>query len=324
MGNKNPKSYPRVLTIAGSDSGGGAGIQADLKTFSALGCYGMSVITALTAQNTLGVTGIHPAPDDFIRIQGQAVLSDIGAQAVKIGMLHSPGPIGIVAGLLDSFKCRNVVLDPVMVAAGGDRLIQDETIGFFVRELFPRADVITPNLQEAEIILGRKIVTDAEMTGAAIDLSGLSKSAALLKGGGLDSAGSENARRVTDYLAFRGGREGVIVFTHRRISTANIHGAGCTLSSAIAAFLARGFSLRQSVQKALDFVHHAIAAGAEVRTGGHGDSPDTAGQDGRQSSGNGPDGHGPCGHGPLNHFFKPRKLRARRFRPLSKGTARPD
>src|SRR6218665_1233622 len=147
----NEKHYPRVLSIAGSDSGGGAGIQADLKTFSALGCYGMTAITALTAQNTQGVRGIHGVPPEFLAAQLDAVLEDIGADAVKIGMLHAPEIVRVVAQAIRKYKLRQVVLDPVMVATSGDRLIAEETVSVLVKELFPLATVVTPNLDEAEL-----------------------------------------------------------------------------------------------------------------------------------------------------------------------------
>ena len=151
--------YPRVLSIAGSDSGGGAGIQADLKTFSALGCYGMTAITALTAQNTCGVRAIHGVPPNMLRDQMDAVLEDIGADAVKIGMLHSPEVVEVVAWAIDHYQLQRVVLDPVMVATSGDKLIADETVAVLVRELFPRVQLITPNLDEAALLLGRPVPT---------------------------------------------------------------------------------------------------------------------------------------------------------------------
>ncbi|WP_405023345.1 bifunctional hydroxymethylpyrimidine kinase/phosphomethylpyrimidine kinase, partial [Limnohabitans sp.] len=153
----NSYRYARVLTIAGSDSGGGAGIQADLKTFAALGCYGMSAITALTAQNTVGVQGIHAVPAEFLKAQIQSVVEDIGVDAIKIGMLHAPGIVEVVAWAIDHYQLKNVVLDPVMVATSGDRLIANDTVQVLVRELFPRVSVITPNLDEAALLLGRDI-----------------------------------------------------------------------------------------------------------------------------------------------------------------------
>lgn len=271
------KVYPRVLTIAGSDSGGGAGIQADLKTFSAIGCFGMSVITALTAQNTLGVTGIHDVPAQFIEKQGDAVLSDIGADAVKIGMLHSPDTIGSVKRLIEKYKLSNIVLDPVMVATSGDKLIKDETIDFLVSGLFPMVDVITPNIPEAEIILNRKINSEEEMGQAAKDLVQLCRRAVLLKGGHL------YGDTVYDYFIDKSAPDDLRIFKFKKTETKNTHGTGCTLSSAIASFLALGFNLENAIKAAEDFIHKAIESGADVTTGN--------------------------GHGPVNHFFDPLKLK---------------
>ena len=168
------------MTIAGSDSGGGAGIQADLKTFSALGCYGMTAITALTAQNTLGVTGIHAVPADFLRAQIDAVARDIGVDALKLGMLHAPDIVGVVGRAIDHYGFAHVVLDPVMVATSGDRLIAEDTVAVLVRELFPRATVITPNLDEAALLIGRPIRSADDLEAAAHDLLALGARAVLL------------------------------------------------------------------------------------------------------------------------------------------------
>ena len=177
--------YARVLSIAGSDSGGGAGIQADLKTFSALGCYGMTAITAITAQNTQGVRAIHGVPPDMLRAQIDAVVEDIGVDAVKIGMLHSPEVVAVVADALRRHHLPHVVLDPVMVATSGDRLMADETVQVLVRELFPLATVVTPNLDEAALLLGRPIPGIEALDGAARALLALGAPAVLLKGGHL-------------------------------------------------------------------------------------------------------------------------------------------
>ena len=167
------KSYKRALTIAGSDSGGGAGIQADLKTFSALGCFGTSVITALTAQNTVTVTGIHPIPPAFIAQQIDAVLTDIGTDAVKIGMLHSPEVITTVADTLHRHQAVNIVLDPVMVAKSGDKLLRDDAVQALKTTLIPLADIITPNLPEAGVLLGRAIMAENQMADACRELAAL-------------------------------------------------------------------------------------------------------------------------------------------------------
>lgn len=265
------RRYVRVLSIAGSDSGGGAGIQADLKTFSALGCYGMTAITAITAQNTCGVTGIHGIPPEMLQAQIDAVVQDIGVDAVKIGMLHAPEVVRVVADAIRTHQLPHVVLDPVMVATSGDRLIAEETVGVLVRELFPLAEVITPNLDEAGWLLGRKIEGIGMLDEAAQALRGLGAQAALLKGGHLP--GDE----VVDVLALPDGR------CHRlaspRIATRNGHGTGCTLSSAIAAQLALGLPLVPAVEAARAYILGAIAAGADVTTG--------------------------RGQGPLNHGYAP-------------------
>jgi len=265
------RRYARVLSIAGSDSGGGAGIQADLKTFSALGCYGMTAITAITAQNTCGVTGIHGIPPEMLRAQIDAVVQDIGVDAVKIGMLHSPDVVRVVADAIRTHQLPHVVLDPVMVATSGDKLIADETVGVLVRELFPLAEVITPNLDEAGWLLGRNIANAEALPEAAQALLGLGARAALLKGGHLPGDW------VVDLLAVQGGNTQRL--ESQRIATHNGHGTGCTLSSAIAAFLAIGEPLPLAVEHARAYILGAIAAGADVTTG--------------------------RGHGPLNHGYAP-------------------
>ena len=184
------RTYCRVLTIAGSDSGGGAGIQADLKTFSALGCYGMSVITALTAQNTRGVTGIHPIPPSFAAEQMSAVLTDIGADAVKIGMLYSAELIEVIAGQLKQLGAKNIVLDPVMVAQSGDKLLQDDAIEAIKSHLIPLADVVTPNIPEAQVLLDRNLKDLKDMQRGAKDLAKLGSQSILIKGGHLSEGDS--------------------------------------------------------------------------------------------------------------------------------------
>jgi hydroxymethylpyrimidine/phosphomethylpyrimidine kinase len=255
--------YARVLSIAGSDSGGGAGIQADLKTFSALGCYGMTAITALTAQNTVGVAGIHAVPPAFLKAQLCAVLDDIGVDAVKIGMLHAPEIVEVVAWAIDYYRIEHVVLDPVMVATSGDRLIEAPTVDVLRRELFPRASVITPNLDEAALLLGRPLRGEADLDQAAADLLAQGARAVLLKGGHLP--GDE----VVDLLAT--SAQPRLRLRSARIVSRNVHGTGCTLSSAIAAYLARGLALAQAVERARAYILQAIRAGAAVQTGqGHG------------------------------------------------------
>ena len=266
------QEYLRVLTIAGSDSGGGAGIQADLKTFAALGAYGMSAITALTAQNTLGVAGIHSVPPDFLAAQIDAVASDIGVHAVKIGMLHSPELVHTVAQAIDRHALPHVVLDPVMTSATGARLIEPPAVQALVAELFPRAALITPNLDEAALLLGRPVESAADMPIAAQALLQMGARAVLLKGGHLPG------EQVLDLLIERGAEPHAM--QHERVDTRNLHGAGCTLSSALAVFLAQDLPLRLAAEAARSYVLDAIKEGALVTTG--------------------------QGVGPLNHGFTPR------------------
>lgn len=259
-----PARYARVLSIAGSDSGGGAGIQADLKTFSALGCYGMTAITAITAQNTQGVRAIHGIPPDMLRAQIDAVAEDIGVDAVKVGMLHGPEVVRVVVKAIARHQMLQVVLDPVMVATSGDRLMADETVNVLVQELFPLVTVVTPNLDEAALLLGRAIDGADALDEAASALLALGAPAVLLKGGHLPGD------LVIDVLAMAGG--GRLRLQSPRIATHNGHGTGCTLSSAIAAHLALGFPLPQAVEQARAYILGAIAAGADVHTG-HGQGP---------------------------------------------------
>ena len=266
-----PARYVRVLSIAGSDSGGGAGIQADLKTFSALGCYGMTAITAITAQNTQGVRAIHGIPPDMLRAQIDAVVEDIGVDAVKIGMLHAPDVVRVVVKAIARHRLQQVVLDPVMVATSGDRLMAAETVDVLVRELFPLATVITPNLDEAALLLGYTMDGADALDDAATALLALGAPAVLLKGGHLPGD------MVVDVLALANG--GRLRLQSPRIATHNVHGTGCTLSSAIAAHLALGLPLPQAVEQARAYIVGAIAAGAHVHTG--------------------------HGHGPLNHGYAP-------------------
>lgn len=256
--------YPRVLSIAGSDSGGGAGIQADLKTFSALGCFGMTAITALTAQNTTGVRAIHGVPGDMLRHQIDAVVEDIGVDAVKIGMLHSAEIVQVVAQAIDHHALDQVVFDPVMIATSGAVLIDHAAVDVLVRELFSRAALITPNLDEAGFLVGYALSTRADMEAAAIELMARGARAVLLKGGHLPG----NA--VSDLLLLPDGEK--VWLEDARISTLNTHGTGCTLSSAIAAYLAQGHDLLQSVRSARFYVRAALEGGAQVRTG-HGSGP---------------------------------------------------
>ncbi len=246
----------RLLIIAGSDSGGGAGIQADLKAAAALGVHGMTVITALTAQNTLGVAGVHPVPLDFVRAQFTAVAGDIGLDAVKTGMLRSAELVELTAELLAGVEAP-VVVDPVMVAKGGDRLLREDAIAALRGRLLPRARLITPNLDEAEALLGRPVRDLAAMAQAATDLVALGAGAALVKGGHLEKDPAD--------VLFDGQR--TRVFRAPRIDTPHTHGTGCTLASACAALLARGWELGPAVERARLLVRRAIAGGLALGRG---------------------------------------------------------
>ncbi len=252
-----------AVTIAGSDSGGGAGIQADLKTFSALGVYGASVVTALTAQNTQGVHAIHDVPPDFVSAQMDAVFSDLAVDAVKIGMLSQPAIIEAVAAGLARHRLATVVLDPVMVAASGDRLLVPEAVDVLKRVLFPPARVITPNLPEAAALLGDSLAaSEDEMRRQGERLLALGAGAVLIKGGHAEGEQSVD-------LLIEDGR--VTRLAAKRIASKNTHGTGCTLSSAIAAGLAKGHDLKESVQDAKRYVTAAIAASDKLKIGhGHG------------------------------------------------------
>ncbi|MBP1615678.1 MAG: thiD [Bacteroidetes bacterium] len=264
------KQYKRVLTIAGSDPSGGAGVQADLKTMSACGCYGMSAITAVVDENTVGVTGVHPIPISFVRGQIISVLDDIGADAIKIGMLHSSELIRSVRETLAAYSVRNIVLDPVMVATSGDSLLQEEAISTLKNELIPFARVITPNIPEAEILLGKKITSQEELPEAAKALSCNGKVSVLLKAG-----------HLTDDLLidifYNAEEDEVIELSSKRIETRNTHGTGCTLSSAVASFLAHQLPLNDAVRCAKEYITKAIESGAAYKIG--------------------------KGHGPVHHFY---------------------
>jgi hydroxymethylpyrimidine/phosphomethylpyrimidine kinase len=253
------KKYTRLLTIAGSDSGGGAGIQADLKTFSALGCYGMSVITALTAQNTLGVTGIYPVSPDFVKEQIDAVLSDIGADAIKIGMLSSPQVIEIVATCIQEYGIEKIVLDPVMVAKSGDKLLHDNAIESLIAKLLPIAQVITPNLSEAQVLTNMNISNKEDMLTAGNKLLSFGCKNIILKG----------SFYKNDLLPdlFLSQNQQAIWLESERIDTINNHGTGCTLSSAIAAYLGQNYDVISAVEKAKDYITKAISDGAFYKLG---------------------------------------------------------
>lgn len=264
------KKYPTVLTIAGSDSGGGAGIQADIKAISAMGCYAASAITAITVQNTVGVQAVHPVPLDILAGQIDAVLSDIGADAIKIGMLHSAEVVNLVAEKIEQYGITNVVLDPVMVSTSGHRLIEETAIDSLKSRLMPLARVITPNIPEAEILCGKKIASEKEFAEVAKILSLDNTVSVLLKAGHL------TGETLVDY--FYNAEDGSIaLLPSKRVNTRNTHGTGCTLSSAFAAALAKGETLTKAAQSAKQYIQQAIISGAEYQIG--------------------------KGHGPVNHFW---------------------
>jgi hydroxymethylpyrimidine/phosphomethylpyrimidine kinase len=255
---------PIAVTIAGSDSGGGAGLQGDLKTFSALGVYGASVVTALTAQNTAGVTAIHDVPADFVAAQMDAVFSDLLVGAVKIGMLSQPAVILAVAAGLDRWRQTKVVLDPVMVASSGDRLLAPAAVAVLMRALVPRAALLTPNLPEAAAMLGLPMAeTEDEMRDQAQRLLALGAQAVVIKGG------HAQGRSSVDLLV---DRNGVVALPLSRLATRNTHGTGCAFSAAIAAGLAKGMELEAATRSAKDYVHAAIAA-ADALAIGSGSGP---------------------------------------------------
>lgn len=269
------KRYNTVLTIAGSDSGGGAGIQADIKAISAMGCYAASAITAITVQNTLGVQAVHPVPLDILRGQIDAVLSDIGADAVKIGMLHSSEVVILVAEMIEKYAIRNVVLDPVMVSTSGHRLIEEDAVEVIKSRLLPLARVITPNVPEAEILAGCKIAGEDEFEAIARRLSDNGNVSVLMKAGHL------SGDSLVDYF-YNAEDDTITRLQSKRVQTKNTHGTGCTLSSAFAASLAKGENLTDAAISAKRYIEQAIISGAEYEIG--------------------------KGHGPVNHCFDPVKM----------------
>jgi len=259
------KNYYRVLTIAGSDSGGGAGIQADIKTISACGCYAASAITAITVQNTLGVQQVEPVSIPTIEGQICAVLDDIGADAIKIGMLHSGQVVNTVARLMRHYAIPNVVLDPVMVSTSGHRLIEEDAVCALKQTLIPLSRVITPNIPEAEILLGQTLTAQSQLPEAARKLAQSLQVSVLLKAGHLSE---ENLVDILyDYES-----DSIYEYASPRLATRNTHGTGCTLSSALASYLAKGIALPDAVGAAKQYMERAIAAGAEYEIG-HGFGP---------------------------------------------------
>ncbi|SHK74084.1 bifunctional hydroxymethylpyrimidine kinase/phosphomethylpyrimidine kinase [Epilithonimonas mollis] len=266
-------TYPSVLTIAGFDSSGGAGIQADIKTISALGCYATSVLTALPVQNTMGVRKIYPIPMEAVADQIEAVLDDIVPQAIKIGMVHTPQLVDTIIDTLNKYPKIPIVFDPVMVATSGDRLIEEKTVTAIIEKLFPISEIITPNMDEASIIAGMEVknLEDMRTAGKKILSSGCKN--ILLKGGHQESP------TVTSIFFDEKGDQSSL--ETEKFITNNTHGSGCTLSSAIAAYLARGEELSTAVKLGQQYVFEAIRNGKDVITGN--------------------------GNGPLNHFFNPHK-----------------
>ncbi len=246
-----------ALTIAGSDCSGGAGIQADLKTIAAHGLYGESVITALTAQNTFGVAEVFPVPLDFLEKQLACVFEDIAPDAVKIGMIPGAGQMEVVKRCLEKYHARHIVIDTVMVSTSGRALMDPEALGYFKEELLPLAEVFTPNLPEAELLLGRPIKEKEERVAAAGEL-------ALQYGGSVYLKGGHDAGRADDLLFSKGGARW---FLGEHMDSANTHGTGCTLSSAIACGLACGRSVEESVERAKGYVAGAIADGLDLGKG---------------------------------------------------------
>ncbi len=246
-----------VMTIAGSDSGGGAGIQADLKTISVMGCYGVTVITALTAQNSMGVQAVHTPPPSFVAQQLSSVMEDFRPVAAKTGMLATAEIIGVVAGSLEAAGLSTLVVDPVMVSATGHSLIDGEASRVLVEKLFPLAALVTPNLHEASALLGRTVSEAGQMEAAARDLHSMGARGVLLKGGHLKHS-------AADY--FFDGERGEFLDSPR-IDTPNTHGSGCTLASAVASLLGLGFGMREAVGRAKEFITRAIAGSYRVGRG---------------------------------------------------------
>lgn len=268
------KKYPIVLTIAGSDSSGGAGIEADIKTISALGAFATAAITAVTAQNTTGVAAIQGIEPEIVGKQIDAVFDDMRPDAVKIGMLHSREIIETVAKRLSFYKPAHVVLDPVMISTFGNRLINENAIIALKQKLFPLASLVTPNKFETEFLSGIDSAENGFVQKSANEIMNIGACAVLIKGGHFSDSS------VTDYLYDANGKEWQFPGTY--IDTANTHGTGCTLSSAIATRLAFGDSLPDAVKNAKIYLQNALLHGKDVKTGN--------------------------GHGPLNHFFNPQKL----------------
>ena len=267
--------YPTGITIAGSDSCGGAGIQADLKTFSALGVYGMSVITAITAQNTKKICGIQAVDAEVIKNQIDLLFEDFKVDAVKIGMVYRAETVSILADALRRYRPRWIVLDPVLISTSGNQLLEDAAVESMVSQLFPLANLVTPNIPETEFLTRRPIRSENDFEQAAQAFLQMGCSAVLIKGGH-----GEGKNKTDRYFSKEGDNR---LFVHPTIESQNTHGTGCTLSSAIAAFLALGNPMPLAIEKAENYLAQAIEAGREIILG--------------------------HGHGPVNHFFNPEKLK---------------
>lgn len=263
--------YPTALTIAGSDSGGGAGIQADIKTFSAMGVYATAAITAVTAQNTQGVRRIQALSPEIVQSQIEAVLDDIPVDAIKIGMLYNHDIVEVVSRMIDTYKPTHVILDPVMISTSGTQLLEDKTIDSIIRLLFSRVTLLTPNIEEAAFLSGIPIHSEQAMLEAGSACVSMGCRAVLLKGGHL------NGNQATDYL-FSADKI-PLRFSASFVNTQNTHGTGCTLSSAITACLAKGKPMPEAISEAKKYITSALQSGANVQIGD--------------------------GQGPLNHFFAP-------------------
>ena len=287
MKSEECSKYIAVLTIAGSDCSGGAGIQADITTISALGCYAASAITAVTVQNTQGVTAVHAVPPEIVAGQIRAVMDDIKPKAVKIGMVNDAETIKAIADALADYDIEHIVVDPVMVSTSGSKLMQDDAIKVFIEKLLPMSTLITPNIYEAEILAGKKITDEDAMNDVAGEILSKGAEAVLIKGGHIE--GDKKVDLLYNAIRKTEARSSEITmmigdsFESETVETRNTHGTGCTLSAAIASNLAMGLGINKAIDKAKYWLTSALIAGADVEIG--------------------------SGHGPVNHFYAPKKMR---------------
>lgn len=287
MKSEECSKYIAVLTIAGSDCSGGAGIQADIKTISALGCYAASAITAVTVQNTQGVTAVHAVPPEIVAGQIRAVMDDIKPKAVKIGMVNDAETIKAIADALADYDIEHIVVDPVMVSTSGSKLMQDDAIKVFIEKLLPMSTLITPNIYEAEILAGKKITDEDAMNDVAGEILSKGAEAVLIKGGHIE--GDKKVDLLYNAIRKTEARSSELTmmigdsFESETVETRNTHGTGCTLSAAIASNLAMGLGINKAIDKAKYWLTSALIAGADVEIG--------------------------SGHGPVNHFYAPKKMR---------------